>query len=287
MFRQAHRALTLLALLAMAGGSSGCTVGAKSTSIIKVLATGREPREIYEHGEKMMRQGLYDKAIADFQELRNFHRDDPLSVRAQLALAEIQYRKREWEEARYAFEDFATYHPRHPDLDYVTYMTGLTIWKQAPLAAGRDQGTTRDAVNRWYGFSSRFPESEYTEEVDKFLLKGLNRLAMKELWVARFYKKRDAWGGVKGRAETVLRRYAASERAEEALALLARAFHEIGQVSDALEARDKLAAAYPDSHWLRSVNRTLAKAPGTPPEEEIFFRPLRIPGMNTPMPPGQ
>lgn len=269
-----RRLLPALLVLSVAG-APGCQMGRKTSTIVRVTASGREPREIYEHGERMIRQGNYDKAVQDFTELRNYHRDDPLSVRAQLALADIHYRKREFEEARYAFEEFATYHPRHPDMDYVAYMIGQSTWRQAPVLVGRDQSLTRAAVNRWSGFSTRFPESEWKDEVETNLHRGIDRLARKELTVARFYARRDAWAGVLGRAAEVVERYPGSSLSEEAMSLLARAYHATGRVDDAKAVRERLVAQFPESSETKTVDRALAKAPGRPPEEEIFARPYR------------
>lgn len=272
------RALLTAILIALACLGSACTP--KSSSAIQVLSSGRSPREIYEHGYKMMKQGLYDKATADFQELRNFHRDDPLSVQAQLALAQVHIEKHEYQEARYAFEEFATYHPRHEAMDMVTYMIGFCVWKEAPKVAGRDQTTTRSAVNQWSGFATRFPDSEYVDEVAKYSQRGIDRLAAKELFVARFYaRRRNAWAAVEGRTADLLQRYPDSKHAEEALALLARSYHAVGRVPEAETARDRLAETYPDSAYLHRVDRELARPPGTPPEDEIFVRPYRIPGL--------
>jgi outer membrane protein assembly factor BamD len=94
------------------------------------VASGRTPQEIYDHAMKMLKRGLYDKAEIDFQELRNFHRDDPLSVRARLGVGDMHFQQGEYEEARFAYEEFASYHPRHPDMDYVTYRIGLCHWKR-------------------------------------------------------------------------------------------------------------------------------------------------------------
>jgi outer membrane protein assembly factor BamD len=257
---------------------SGCDVfRAKGTTGPRVITSGREPAEIYDHGLKMMQTGLFDRAIEDFQELRNFHRDDPLSVKAQLALADIHYKKGEFEEARFAYQEFASYHPRHADLDYVTYQIGVCHWKRAPKLAGRDQSLTRAAVNTWTGFDNRFPESEHTERVDKVLQRGVDRLAAQELWVTRFYKQRGAWSAVESRARHLLVRFPESRHAEESLALLALAYQEIGRPADATDARARLAEQFPESEHLAKVDRRLADPPGNPAEEEVFVRPYRLP----------
>jgi outer membrane protein assembly factor BamD len=283
--RRASGLLLVLGLIAGFAGVSGCggvRIGAAGVAP-KVLASGREPREIYEHGQRMLERRAYDKAISDFQELRNFHRDDPLSVKAQLALAEVRFLKGELEEARYAFEEFAQYHPRHPDLDLVTYRIGQCIWRRAPKLAGRDQTTTRSAVNTWWGFDNRFPDSEYAADVGDLLQRGLDRLAAKELWIARFYRRRSAWTAVDGRVRELVRRYADSNHVEGALALLAESLHHRGLAADAADVRQRVAEQFgEDALSLRWIDRALASPLQPEPEEATFKRPYRLSGVPQP-----
>ncbi len=225
-----------------------------------------------------MKRGYYTKALEKFNRVRNYHRDDPLSVKAQLAIADMHYKKGDYEQARFAYEEFSSYHPRHPDLDYVTYRIGLSIYKRAAKANGRDQTATRGAVNVWTGFDTRFPESAYLADATRLLEKGRNRLAAKELTVARFYADRDAWGAVRGRTEYLLRRYPKSDNHADALALLGKSLHAWGEVEEAKNIRERLASDAPDSKQLKSLDRALAKAPGVRPDDKVFIRPYRIRG---------
>lgn len=261
----------------------GCETG-RSGAGSRSLDSGRDPTSIYDNALTLMKRGMYDRSLEEFQELRNFHRDDPLSVKAQLGIADIHYKKGDFEEARVAYEEFAAYHPRHPDLDYVTYRIGLCIWKRSPRVAGRDQSTTRAAVNTWTGFDVRYPDSDYAPEVSELLQKGQDRLAVKELYVTRFYARRDAWIAVEGRARNLLRRYPTSSHAPEALSWLAQAYHRLGRADDAAQVRARLAEDHPDSSYLTVVDRELAKEPGELPQDETFVRPYRMPGLGQPGP---
>jgi outer membrane protein assembly factor BamD len=276
--------------------TTGCSISAKSAGGQRVVSSGRDAREIYQHGQLMIRRGAFEKAQSDFQELRNFHRDDPLSVRAQLALADIHFRRGELEEARYAYQEFAQYYPRHEAMDLVTWRIGQCIWKRAPKLAGRDQTPTLSAVRawtgggslgggyNWTGFEQRYPESEYREDVDRLLARARNRLAGRELFVADFYEGRRAWAAVSGRADEILRLYPGSRYDERAMSMLARSLHAIGSVQEALAVRERLAESYPDSRHLKAVDKALAEEPGRPPEEEIFVRPYRMPGLGEAQP---
>lgn len=277
-------ALCLSLAMPVEASAQGFTFG--PASLGRVKRSGDPPEVLFTRAELMIKRGAFDRAILVLNELRNFHRDDPLSVDAQLLLADVRFKKGDLEEARYAYEEFATYHPRHPAMDHVSYHIGLCIWKRAPRLAGRDQARVRSAVNAWTGFSDRFPDSIYRPEVESRLEKGRNRLAASEIHVARFYAKRDGWAAVRGRATYLLRRWPRSRYSEEALAWLATSSHRIGRVDDAQQAQQRLLESFPDTAWANRVAAVLSEPPGSPPEEERFVRPYRMSGFNpSQMPP--
>ncbi len=238
--------------------------------------------EIYEAGLRHMRQGAHTRALEDFNRVRNYFRDDPLSVKAQLAIADLYFKKGDLEQARFAYEEFASYHPRHPDLDYVTWRTGFAIYKQASKFAGRDQTSTRSAVNAWTGFETRFPESSYASEVAELMGKARDRLAAKELHIARFYADRKKWVATGGRTERLVARYPDSRHVPEALGLWGIALHRVGDVAATQGVRVTLAARTDAARALARLDREIARPPGAPPVDEIFFRPYRIRGSGGP-----
>jgi outer membrane protein assembly factor BamD len=243
--------------------------------------------ELYEQGLRQMRRGSYTKALESLNRVRNYYRDDPISVKAQLAIADLQFRKGDFEQARFSYEEFASLHPRHEDLDYVTWRIGQSIWKRAPKVAGRDQSGTRSAVNVWTGFDARFPESEWKDDVSELLDRGRQRLANKELFVAKFYARKRAWGAVRGRTEYLVRRYPDVPQVEPALAYLGRSLHAWGDPAQAQVVRDRLATDHPDSRWLPRLDRALKRPPGEKPDDRIFRRPYRVRGVGTQAPPPQ
>jgi len=137
-------------------------------------------------------------------------------------------------------------------------------------------------VNVWTGYRTRFPDSPYVDEVEEYWQRSRNRLATKELYIARFYARRGTWSAARDRAEGLLKRYPDSEPAPEALALVARSQHAWGDVEGATQTRGRLASEYPESRELVRLDRHLGKTPGEPPEEQIFTRPYRYPGMTMP-----
>ena len=213
------------------------------------------PQERYELGQRYLKRGYYTKALEQFNRIRNYNRDDPYALKAEIAIADLHFKKSEWDQARVAYEDFKRLHPHHEDLDYVTYRIGLCLWKKAPAVAARDQSWTRQAVNTWAGFEVRFPDSEYLDEVREYLQKGRNRLARKELLIARFYWRRKAWRAAMGRLEGLLRDYPGSPDRPRVLAMLVVAYYNEGDPKAAGQALQLLQQADEASRWLRMVSR--------------------------------
>lgn len=215
--------------------------------------------EAYSLGLRYLKRGYYVKALEQFNRVRTYYRDDPYALKAELAIADVHFKKNEWDAARLAYEDFMRAHPRYRDLDYVVYRLGMTLYKKAPVIAARDQTWTRQAVNTWAGFAARFPDSDHKAEVDENLAAARARLARKELVVARFYARREAWTSVVGRIEPMLRQYPDSPDRVEALGMLGQAYHGLGRDDLAAETLQKLEAEAPGSRSAKRLRKALAK----------------------------
>ena len=219
------------------------------------VAGSYTPEQRYEMGMKQMKRGYYEKAMEHFSALRNTHRDNPYAVKAELAIADLYFKQSEYDLARTAYEDFARLHPRHEDLDYSVYRLGLSYYRKASRIAARDQTWTQQAVHAWANFERRFPESEYRDEVQQAVTHGRNRLARKELLIAQFYGKREAWPAVIARLEPMLRRYTDSEDRAEALGLLAYAHWQSDNVDEAKKVASQLREDHPEDEALRLLER--------------------------------
>ena len=146
---------------------------------------------------------------------------------AELAIADVYFKRAEWDLARYSYDDFRRRYPRHGKVDYATYKIGMTLYKKSPKFAGRDQKWTSQAIQNWTGFEQRFPESEHRAEVEEKRWECLERLAKKELQVAEFYAKRSAWESVRRRSLGVVEDFPDSEYAPTARVLQVQSLAEL------------------------------------------------------------
>ena len=215
---------------------------------VPALARGPESvEETYAQAEKFLKRGYYVKALEEFQSIRNHHRDHPLAVEAELAIADVYYEQGEWDLARMSYSDFQRLHPRHVRLDYAVYRHGSAALQKASRIADRDQTWTQQAVNTWSNFSQRFPESAHGEEVEEQLAESRERLAHKEFRIGRFYYKREAWAAARGRLEGMVQRYPSSADLPRALAMLAVCAERLGEIGLAAELAERLVTDHPEA----------------------------------------
>jgi outer membrane protein assembly factor BamD len=213
--------------------------------------------DAYSLGLRYMKRGYYVKALEQFQRVRTYFRDDPYALKAELAIADVHFKKNEWDAARLAYEDFMRAHPRYKDLDYVVYRLGLSVFRKAPGTAARDQTWTNQSVHTWAGFAARFPDSTYREDVERDLAKAHDRLAHKELLVARFYARRHAHTAVVGRAERLLTEYPDSPDRFEAMVLLGEAYAGLGESDRAAATLARLEADPDGASWAGALRRSI------------------------------
>ena len=203
-------------------------------------------QEQYDLGQKYLKRGYYTKAIEQFNIIRNYYRDDPMAQLADLAIADVYYEKAEWDLARYSYDDFRRRYPRHEKVDYATYQIGLTLYRKSPRFAGRDQTFTTHTIQSWTGFEEKYPNSEYIEDVVEKREECSERLAKKELLIAEFYERREAWESVRRRSEGLVTDYPDSQYASDAYALLVPAYLSLGDPDAAQMALSRLNSLDPD-----------------------------------------
>lgn len=220
-------------------------------------------QDAYELGMRYLKRGYYVKALEQFNRVRTYFRDDPYALKSELAIADMSFRKNEWDVARIGYEDFMRAHPRYPELDYVLWRLGQCMERKAPSVAAKDQTWNRQAVTTWTSFLARYPDSEYLTEVQEAVTESRNRLARKELLIARFYDQRRAWPAVASRAEGLLREFPESPDRAEALTLLGVAYVGTDRVDEARLALERLRTEVPSWPGARRLEAVIER--GAPP----------------------
>ena len=219
---------------------------------------GLSPQEKYELGLRYLKRGNFTKALEQFNHIRNFYRDDPLAIDSELAIADLYFQKAEWDQARVYYDEFKRRYPSDERLDYVTYRLGLTYYKKAPKTPERDQRWTERAVSNWKNFAIKYPSSEHKDEVSKKYIECRNRLAEKEIRIAKFYQNRSAWEGTKRRTDHLIKNFYDSKYVSQALEINAIANYHLGNSDLYQQSLEQLEKVSPQR--IEAVKSTIEKA---------------------------
>ena len=221
---------TILAIIA--GSLVACS------SIKEDRTVGWSADQLYQSAKEEMESGNYRTASDHYSKLLARYPYGQKAQQAALDLAYSYYKGDEADKARAEYEAFIRTYPRHQYVDYAYYMLGVVAYEKnitfydklnPTNLAQTDPEAMQAAFNAFAQVVERYPESEYAEDARYRMLFLRNLLGQHELEIADYYLRRGAYLAAANRAKNVLQRYEQTPSAPYALALMSRAYRELGQ----------------------------------------------------------
>jgi outer membrane protein assembly factor BamD len=221
---------------------------------------GWSAQRLYSEAKEAMSDGNWATAIKYFEKLEARYPFGRYAQQAQLESAYAYYREGEAASAIAACDRFIKLHPNHPAIDYAYYLKGLVSFYEdqsllARLAnqdpSERDPRSARESFLALRELATRFPESKYTPDALARLKFLVNSLALHEVHVARWYMKRGAYVAAVNRAAFAVQNYPEAPAVEEALAILARGYDQMGLIELRDDSARVLKKNFPNSAWLK------------------------------------
>jgi len=221
---------------------------------------GWSASKFYTQARAELAEGNFDKAAKLFEQLESRYPFGRYAQQAQLEIVYVYYKKGEIEQTLASADRFVRLHPNHPNVDYAYYLKGLAnfiddrslfrlVSSQDP--SERDPKAARESFEAFKLLVARYPESKYAEDAAARMTFLLNALASGEVHVARYYFKRGAFVAVVNRAQYSLQSYPQAPANEEALALMVRAYNEMGMADLRDDALRVLEKNFPSSRYLK------------------------------------
>lgn len=227
--------------------------------------------EHYQKAHELLEKKSFLSAIDQLEEIQARFPYGRYAEQVQLDLIYAHYRSHDYASAIAVADRFIRGNAGHEHMDYALYLKGLAnfysrggplarVWSSNPAA--RDQQVFKDAFRAFYELVSRHPQSGYAPDARARMVHIRNQLANHELHVARYYARRQAFIAAANRAQYVVRHFQGAPAVGEALAIMVKAYEEMGQPELAERSRNVLAHNYPDSEYLDNGNVELQWWPG-------------------------
>jgi outer membrane protein assembly factor BamD len=204
--------------------------------------------ELYNMALDNLQNGDPQQAARDFEEVQRQHPYSQWATRAELMSAFAFYEANQYDEAVAAAQRFIELHPGNDDVPYAYYLIGIAYYEQIS-DVGRDQRTTRQALQAFDDLVGRFPDTPYARDARLKADLARDHLAGKEMEIGRYYLRRSEYIGAINRFNNVIENYQTTTHVPEALHRLTEAYLALGVDAEAERTAAVLGANFPGSRW--------------------------------------
>jgi len=181
------------------------------------------PEGLFKLAQEYDEAERYEVALQKYTDVKNKFPYSSYAATAELAIADVYYKRESFAEAQIAYQNFRDLHPKHAKIDYVIFRTAMSFYQQLPDTVDRDLTLANDAIYHFSEIIKNYPKSEYVNEAKEKRDKCYVMLAEKELYVGDFYLLHEEYGASLNRYEMMLAKYPALGLDPRALLGAARA----------------------------------------------------------------
>ena len=205
---------------------------------------------LYNEAFTSFQKGEYQNAIDLFKEVEINYSYSEWSPKALLMISYIYYDSGKYVEALENLKNFKKRFPANKEIVYVEYLIGICIFEQININS-RDQTNTVLALKQFNKVIKNYPNTYYAQDL-KLKLDLINdQLAAKEMYVARYYQKREKWLAALKRLTGILENFQTTVYIEEALHRMVEIHYKIGNIEVAKKYASILGYNFNDSDWFK------------------------------------
>jgi outer membrane protein assembly factor BamD len=206
--------------------------------------------KLYTGAYSNFENGNYSDAVELFKLVERDYSYTEWAPRASLMLAYIYYDSGRYVEALKNLQRFKQRHSGNKNIQYVEYLIAICMFEQINLVS-LSQENTDLALRQFEKIILNYPNSGYATDA-KFKIDLINeQLAGKEMYIARYYAKREKWLPALYRLNNVFKNYQTTIFIEEALHRLVEIHYIIGNIDTAKKYASILGYNYNDSDWYK------------------------------------
>ncbi len=203
-----------------------------------------DPVKAFRDAETDMQSGNYEKARKNYQAIEEKSPDKSYDAVLMLRVADTYFGEEKYSEALVEYQAFLNYHPANRDAAYAQYQIGMCNYNDLSTI-DRDPSPAYAVVKEMQKLLDKYPKSGYEDQARKYIAICRDWVADYELYVARFYYKKDSYKAAATRCEKLLKDYPGSPAEKEALYYAGLSYTELGEKDKARAKFEALAEKYP------------------------------------------
>jgi len=237
---------------------SGCNKDKDLVDPIKDTSLDLQMIEAYELGMEELKKGQALIAARKFNEAEILFPQSKWAPRAALMSAYSYYDFTFYNEAIDEINRFLKTYPKSKRTDYAHYLKAMSYYNQI-VDERKDLGPILEAKEGFQFIILNYPNSEYALDAE-FKLELIEEiLAAKEMYIGRFYLKKQKWIPAINRFKNVIDNYDTTIFAEEALHRLVEVYYKIGLEDESKKYAVTLGYNYKSGEWYENSYRVFNK----------------------------
>lgn len=250
-----------IALCFLGLSSAACAPAPKAAKTAEQYQ--EEARVAYDEAVEAYLDEDWEVAVRLLADIRRKYSYTRYARLAELRLADANFRQEKFAEATAGYRSFTRDYPSDPDVPYARYRIVRAQFLQSdasvfqPPLEERDLAAVRGAYTSLQSFLNDYPDYHRRVELDYMLQVVTGVLVRHELYVARFYLKRDEYGPAIDRVNYSLENYSDSGLEPEAVTLLGETYLKMRDSAKAAAAFQRVLDEYPASPFAVPATRFL------------------------------
>ena len=220
-----------------------------SDSKLAIPATeGEQLQILYADAMNLVNKKDFVDAATLFEDIERQYPYSKWSNQAQLMTSFCYYKSNMYNESLDSLERFIALYPGSKKISYAYYLRALNYFEQIKDVK-RDQSMTEKALEAFTQVVFKYPDSEFFKDsLDKIDIIN-DRLAAKEIEIARNYQFNHQWISAINRYNIILNDYKTSVYTAESLHRLVEIYYSLGLHKEAKKYAATLGYNFPDSKW--------------------------------------
>ena len=206
---------------------------------------------LYEDGYDGLLKGDALYAAKKFNEAELIFPQSDWAPMASLMAAYAYYSEDYYSDAEDQMEDYLKKYPNHENRDYAQFILAMCYYENI-VDEKRDLEPLLKAKKKFELILKEYPTTDFALDAQFKLELIEDRLAGKEMFIARHYQKSKKWIPAINRFKSILKSYETSVYVEEALYRLVEINYRLGLLDESKKYANLLGYNYDSSEWYKA-----------------------------------
>ena len=237
---------------------TSCSSKNKKISIIEESDLELQMIEAYKEGYEELEKGDVIYAAKKFNEAELLYPQSKWASKAVLLSAYAYYSQNYYDRSIQELERFIKKYPNHKNMDYAYFLLAMCYYENI-IDEKKDLEPLLLSKQKFEFILKNYPDTDFAQDA-KFKI-GLIQdvLASKEMYIGKYYLKKEKWVAAINRFKTILNKYETTIYVEEALHRLVETNYKIGLEDEAKKYANLLGYNYQSSQWYEQSYKVFNK----------------------------